>query len=426
MSMAIHQQQKAPALRFPEFSGEWSSDTLDKFITRIGEPVSIRPNQFYREIGIRSHGKGLFHKEEITGKSLGNKRVFKIHVPAFVVNIVFAWEHAIALTTYHENGFIASHRFPMYVPFDNKSNLSFILYFFLRKYGKHMLGIASPGGAGRNKTLGQKSFAKLKVTFPKLPEQQKIASFLSSVDTKIEQLGKKKALLEQYKKGMMQKLFSQEIRFTDELENEYPDWEEKKLGDMFDWIRTNNLSREHLIYDVGKIQNIHYGDIHTKFKTNFRQSVEKVPYIAETANIRMLLDNEFCRVGDVVIADASEDYADIGKAIEIVEVRERSLVAGLHTYIARPRSGETAVGFSGYLFRSAPIREQIMRIAQGISVLGISKGNLTKLTLWLPQTEEQQQIANFLSAIDQKIELVGTELELAKTFKKGLLQQMFI
>ncbi|MCP4121510.1 MAG: restriction endonuclease subunit S, partial [Bacteroidetes bacterium] len=129
---------------------------------------------------------------------------------------------------------------------------------------------------------------------------------------------------------------------------------------------------------------------------------------------------------DVVIADASEDYADIGKAIEIVELSDIPLIAGLHTYIARPVIGVLSVGFSGYLLRGANLRKQIMRIAQGISVLGISKGNLEKLMLKTPYPDEQQKIANFLSAIDKKIELASTEIEHAKAFKKGLLQQMFI
>jgi type I restriction enzyme S subunit len=102
------------------------------------------------------------------------------------------------------------------------------------------------------------------------------------------------------------------------------------------------------------------------------------------------------------------------------------LVAGLHTYIARPKPGKVQTGFAGYLLRSAPMRRQIVRIAQGISVLGISKGNLEKLTFFLPHTEEQRKIAGFLSALDYKISLVEQELTRLQTFKKGLLQQMFV
>lgn len=266
---------------------------------------------------------------------------------------------------------------------------------------------------------------KATITLPTLPEQRKIAGFLGAVDTKIAQLADKKRLLEDYKKGCMQQLFSQKIRFKDDTGNDFPDWEEKRLGDVFSWINTNSLSRERLTYDGGQVQNIHYGDIHTKFSANFHQDVEPVPYIKD-ATPEDFKPEQFCKVGDVVIADASEDHADIGKAIEIVSLGDTRMVAGLHTYIARPKAATVQTGFAGYLLRSAPMRRQIERIAQGISVLGISKGNLEKLMFFLPHPAEQRKIADFLSSLDHKIDLVGQELTHARSFKQGLLQQMFV
>ena len=95
---------------------DWKLMSIDEITDRIQKPVDTQPDEEYQEIGIRSHGKGLFHKDKVTGKSLGNKRVFWIEPDCFVVNIVFAWEHAIAKTTENESGMIASHRFPMYKP----------------------------------------------------------------------------------------------------------------------------------------------------------------------------------------------------------------------------------------------------------------------------------------------------------------------
>ncbi|MET4129916.1 restriction endonuclease subunit S [Roseovarius sp. MBR-6] len=262
--------------------------------------------------------------------------------------------------------------------------------------------------------------------FPTLPEQQKIAGFLGAVDAKLAALAARQAALGRFKAGLMQKLFSQQLRFTRDDGSAFPDWQEKRLGEVFTWVKTNSLSREFLTHDGGEVQNIHYGDIHTKFRPLFRQSFEAVPFVGANSTLKPFTDDEYCRVGDVVIADASEDYADIGKAIEIVEVRERSLVAGLHTYIARPKIGSLVVGFSGYLLRSAPMRQQIIRIAQGISVLGVSKGNLEKLTFWIPHPDEQAKIAGALSAMDAKIQAVADQVAKLQTFKKGLLQQMFV
>ena len=424
--MAAIQQKTVPVLRFSEFSGDWNIDRIENYISRVGVPVSTEPEKMYREIGIRSHGRGIFHKEPVTGKSLGNKRVFEVHIPAFVVNIVFAWEHAIAVTSDSEEDYIASHRFPMFVPTDGKSTLSFVRYFFMRKYGKHLLGLASPGGAGRNKTLGQKDFAKLKVIFPEIAEQQKIASFLTSVDTKIEQLGKKKALLEQYKKGVMQKLFSRELRFKDDQGNEFPVWKEKPFGNLYEFKSTNSFSRAKLNYKAGQVRNIHYGDIHTKFKNRFELSHEDVPFINLDVDLENISGDKLCKEGDIVIADASEDYADIGKTIEIISLNGEKVLSGLHTLLARLSTNEIYIGYGAYMMACKSVRKQIKIIAQGTKVLGISTGRMKKIKLPIPSPEEQQKIADFLSAIDQKIEFIATELTQAQTFKKGLLQQMFI
>ncbi|MEP2920936.1 MAG: restriction endonuclease subunit S [Sulfitobacter sp.] len=414
-----------PTLRFAEFKGEWDAQLVGSILERESKPVEVVLNQSYRQIGVRSHGRGLFHKDAVTGLELAGKRVFHVVPNSLVINIVFAWEQALTLTTDEEVDFIASHRFPMFLEKDGKSFLPFIRELFLRKRGKQLLELASPGGAGRNKTLGQQNFLELKVRVPKRSEQKKIAAFLGVVDDKLSALRARKAGLERYKRGLMQKLFSRTLRFTKPDGSAFPDWEDKRLGDVFTWHKTNSLSRENLNYEAGEVQNIHYGDIHTKFKASFRQTEETVPFVSDGAAPKGFAKDEFCQIGDVVIADASEDYADIGKAIEVVELSDTPLVAGLHTYIARPR-GQLVTGFSGYMLRSANMRKQIMTIAQGVSVLGISKTNLEKLRLHLPHPEEQTLIANALQAMDAKIQAVSDQITRMEGFKKGLLQQMFV
>ncbi len=201
-------------------------------------------------------------------------------------------------------------------------------------------------------------------------------------------------------------------------------WVEKRLGEVVDWITTNSLSRDRLTYDCGHVQNIHYGDIHKKFGANFRQQYEEIPFIKNAVRSDFREEN-FCQLGDVVIADASEDHASIGKTIEIFELGDTPLVAGLHTYIARPVPCALSLGFSGYLLRSTNLRRQIMQISQGISVLGISKDNLKNLTLNFPSLPEQQKIADCLTSIDDLITAEAQKLEILKIHKKGLMQQLF-
>lgn len=414
----------APKLRFKEFDDSWKKMPISSFLEKVSNPVNVIPDELYQQIGIRSHGKGIFHKEFIEGKALGNKRVFWIEPNTFIVNIVFAWERAIAVTGISEKGMIASHRFPMYLPKNNLSNVHFIRYLFLTDKGQNYLELASPGGAGRNKTLGQAAFANLKIIIPTIEEQNKIVDFLAATDDKIHQLTQKYKLLTQYKKGVMQQLFSQEVRFKTDDGNDFEDWEEGVFSKCFTFHMTNSHSRSQLS-EQGTIMNIHYGDIHTKFSTLFDVSNELVPFLKNKTDCLKIKEDQFLQIGDLVIADASEDYKDIGKAIEIINLENSRAVAGLHTYIARPVQ-ECALGFCGYMMQANIVRKQIQRLATGTSVLGISKTNLGKLTLELPSLAEQTKIANFLSAIDQKIDSVAAQIDQAQVWKKGLLQQMFV
>jgi type I restriction enzyme S subunit len=164
----------------------WGVVPTNKVLKTVKKAVNVEPNTEYREIGIRSHGKGIFHKKLVQGNKLGNKRVFWVDEKCFIVNIVFAWEQAIAMTSENERGLIASHRFPMYKPKNDLIYLDYLLAFYQSPRGKFQLNLASPGGAGRNKTLGQKEFSQSLIPLPTIYEQQKIAEILSTWNQAIE------------------------------------------------------------------------------------------------------------------------------------------------------------------------------------------------------------------------------------------------
>lgn len=102
--------------KFGILPNDWKEVTLGECLERVEHPVDVQPDQMYTQVGIRSHGKGLFYKEPVSGAELGNKSVYWIEPDCFILNIVFAWEQAIARTTQAEVGMIGSHRFPMYKP----------------------------------------------------------------------------------------------------------------------------------------------------------------------------------------------------------------------------------------------------------------------------------------------------------------------
>jgi len=201
--------ETSPRRRFPEFrkARSWSKRKVSNVLMKEVIPVEVESENLYQEIGIRSHGKGLFHKAPITGRTLGEKRVFEVIENAFVLNIVFAWEQAVATTSREEVGMIASHRFPMYVPRSEGCDVRFIKYLFLTPWGKHLLGLASPGGAGRNRTLGQTEFEKLDITLPDKDEQTKIANLIRAAEDRISIQTLRIDTLNTHKKGLMQQFF---------------------------------------------------------------------------------------------------------------------------------------------------------------------------------------------------------------------------
>lgn len=163
----------------------WEAARLGDLLHSVRRPCEVLRNQRYVEIGIRSHGKGVFKKDSVAGHSLGAKRVFWVVPGCIVFNIVFAWEGAVAVTGQDEEGAIASHRFPMFEPVAGRAHASFLRHLMLTTEGLRRLGVASPGGAGRNRTLNQAGLLDTIVPCPPIQEQRDIADALAVLDARI-------------------------------------------------------------------------------------------------------------------------------------------------------------------------------------------------------------------------------------------------
>ncbi|UPT68989.1 MAG: restriction endonuclease subunit S [Sphingobacteriales bacterium JAD_PAG50586_3] len=202
--------------------------------------------------------------------------------------------------------------------------------------------------------------------------------------------------------------------------------ESKKMGQVFSFKTTNSYSREKLNYEVGDVKNIHYGDIHTQYRTLFDAKKESTPFINLDTNIQKISQDNYCMVGDVILADASEDLQDVGKSIEVINIDSQRILAGLHTIHARPFSNIFYIGFCGHLFTSKRVKLQIQKEAQGTKVLSISTGRLSNIDLPIPSLEEQSSIAKFFSHINDKVETEKQILLQYKNQKTHLLQNLFI
>ncbi len=158
-------------------------------MVRVGDAIHLRRSQVkvdrggqYGEIGVRSFGRGIFHKEPISGAKLGNKRVFWIEPGDLVLSNVFAWEGAIAVAGDGERGKIGSHRFMTYVADPEVAQVEYLCHYFLSDHGLPLIQNASPGGAGRNRTLGIDAFENLEIPLPSAFEQRRISEILGIAD----------------------------------------------------------------------------------------------------------------------------------------------------------------------------------------------------------------------------------------------------
>lgn len=267
-----------------------------------------------------------------------------------------------------------------------------------------------------------KQLGKIFVEYPvDKDEQQKIADFLSTIDTIIEKQQATVSAWEERKKGVMQKLFSQEVRFKADDGSDFPDWEEKSFVNTFDSLNNSTFSRDCLNYENGSVKYIHYGDILVKYNSSVDVCDAIVPFVNEDLDCERFA---ILQDGDIVIADTAEDDT-VGKVIEIENTSNVKTIAGLHTIACRPKE-KFASKYLGYYMNSDEYHNQLRPYMQGIKVTSISKSNIALTKIMVPSLPEQQKIADCLSALDAVIEKQKETLEKWQELKKGLLQQMFV
>lgn len=378
----------------------WSYRTISEILEKVSNPVDVDSSATYREIGIRSHGKGIFHKEPILGKILGNKRVFHIEPDCFVVNIVFAWEQAIAKTSEAEVEMIASHRFPMFRPKSGLCDIDFILYFFNTKKGKFLLELASPGGAGRNKTLGQSEFAKLGLLLPSAEEQKKIAQILSTWDKAITTTEQLLANSQQQQKALMQQLLTGKKRLLD------------KNGVRF--------RGEWKSYHLSHVTVIVMGS--SPKSEAYNENGIGLPLLQGNADIKNRISaprvftseiTKECEIGDILLSvrapvgtvAISEHKACIGRGI-----------AALH---AKPNFDQSFI--YQFLLWFEP---KWGSLSQGSTFESINSDDIKNLKIKVPNFGEQQKIAAVLSTADQEISALQQKLDALKQEKSALMQQL--
>ena len=292
----------------------------------------------------------------------------------------------------------AIHRVRFNVPFEQR-----LLVLYLEKIaGTTKFEMLFTGGGIKH--LTRETFSLLQIPMISLPEQRKIADFLTAVDGRIGQLSQKKALLEDYKKGVMQQLFTQALRFKDDHGNDFPEWEEKTLGDIGKITTGKTPSTSDDAAWIGSTMFVTPTDIgeDTKFQRSTKRHVngEKLRLISKHS----LMFTCIASVGKMSIAT---EPCITNQQINSVSVN------------------------SGYFFEFIYyalryLTPQIKATQANTTLPIINKTEFSKFLLPIPSFPEQTKIANFLTALDRKIESVSQQITHTQAFKKGLLQQMFV
>ena len=382
-----------PKLRFKEFTDEWKQTPLKNIIySNIIE--APKPTTDYIRLGIRSHCKGTFHELVKIENILSADKMYIVPKNNLILNITFAWEQAIAITDDNDEGKYISNRFPTFAFKDNQLP-TFYKYIIPQKRLKYDLNVASPGGAGRNRVLNKKLFLSIPVNIPLLKEQEKIAKFLTTVDKKITNLENIITSLENQKKGLLQQIFSQKLRFKDKNGNNYPNWENKKLEDIAIFLDNKRKPLE-------QSERIH----------------GKYPYYGASGIIDYINDYIF----DEGLVLLSEDGANIiDRNYPICYIATGKYWVNNHAHVLKVKSQYV----NKFICESL---EQLnyTKYNTGTAQPKLNQDVCRKIILSIPCLEEQTKIADFLSAFDRKLENQKAQLEHWKQIKKGLLQQMFV
>ena len=289
----------------------------------------------------------------------------------------------------------------------------FLAYLTRSEPGRAATRALAQGATRYNISITQ--FREMVLCIPPQREQHAIAEVLSDVDRLLDSLEALLAKKRAVQNATMQQLLTGKIR----LPGFSGQWESKRIGGIGRMLPTANNTRSELD-EGGSVEYIHYGDIHALARSVLDCSRASLPRI----EANRVASAAHLRDGDLVMVDASEDLVGVGKGVEVQQIGNRTVVAGLHTILYRGIEEHWAMGFKAYLQFIPTFRWALQRIATGISVYGISKKQVAEIELSLPPRPEQNAIVSVLSSMDTEIDALEQRRDKTRALKQGMMQQL--
>lgn len=421
----MEKKEKAPVLRFKDTNGKdypaWEQRKLKDFTLSYsgGTPTVSNKNYYNGTIPFIRSGEISGERTElfISEEGLNKSSAKRVHKGQILYALYGATSGEVSLSKI--DGAINQ----AILAISTKRGYSnAFLSLWLRKEKDRITATFLQGGQGN---LSGEIVKNLIVPIPSQLEQTKIGDFFKQLDSVITLHQRKLEALKKLKRTLLQKMFPKKGQLNPELR--FPgfidDWEQRKFYDCFKLLRNNSLARAQLA-KIGKIRNIHYGDVLINYPEVLNISTATVPFIAES-RVNSISKDSCLENGDIVIADTAEDES-VGKTTEIQGITDHKIVSGLHTIPCRPLVNFSP-NFLGFLLNSPSFHDQLKPLIQGIKVSSISKKALGETRVcFAKDLDEQAQIGGFFNGLEMLITLHQRKLETYKKLKKGLLQKMFI
>lgn len=395
-----------PKLPLPKV--KWQTVKIGDLFKVINDPVRMEDDQQYDLVTVKRARGGVVDRETLYGRDISVKSQFYVHEGNFLISKRQIVHGACGFVPKKLEGAIVSNEYSV-LACTNLILPAFLNYLSYTPYFQQTCFHSSIGVHVEKMIFKLDEWFRWKINIPSLPEQQKIADFLSSVDTKLAKLGRKKELLGDYKRGLMQQIFSQKLRFKQDDGSEFPEWEYSTLGEVASIYKGSGLSKDALV-DSGFYKCIHYGELFTKYN-------EYTECVLSRTNSN---EGFKCEYGDIAMPTSDVTPKGLATATAILE---DGVKAGGDINIIR-LSAQFDPKFISYYINAHP--NKIIPLVSGTTVKHIYAKDLKGVALSHPSNREQQKIANFLSSIDQKIDVIAKQIEQLETFKKGLLQKLFV
>ena len=414
-----------PEIRFKGFSGEWKNKKIGEILAEIKRPIELMDRESYQLVTVKRRNEGVVPRAVLKGENILVKNYFTVRAGDFLISKRQVVHGANGIVPDNLDGAVVSNEYLVITDSGDITTEYWAIssirpemhkLFFVSSYGVDIEKLVFDVADWKNRT----------VVIPQVTEQKSITDYFLKLDDLINQHKKMHDKLSNVKEAMLKKMFPKngetipEIRFKDFS----GEWMEKPFGTCFINVPNNTLSRANLNYKSGLAKNIHYGDVLIKFGEVLDASNELLPFITDD-DVANRLNSAALRDGDIIIADAAEDFT-VGKCTEIFNIGEQLVLSGLHTIAIRPTL-LFASKYLGYYLNSSSYHDQLLSLMQGTKVLSISKNAIQNTNVVFPKSlEEQAAIGNYFQKLDELLGQHQQQITKLNNIKHACLSKMFV